>query len=207
MESSRVGTDLVTCEILGASYEGQPYQVQIVCNAPMEKDAVVAAALGGGFSILTRRGGTTFWITDFTSWGAKAGATEARERVVGVAYHEPASPELLTAYDRLASPFEQLVVWRGGAGGDEEVATLESAKRYDLLRSLLRGPNPEGRALAALALKEAGAITPADRRTVEVLARSPLAIAVAVEDDMFGREPSSQFFSRLRWPARGDFRR
>ena len=97
-------------------------------------------------------------------------------------------------------------MWRGGAWGDEETATLAVARRYDLLRSVLRGPNPEGRALAAVALKEAGALTPADRRTVEVLARSPIAIDVAVEDDMLGREPSSKFFSRLRWPARGDFR-
>ncbi len=192
--------------VLSASHDGQPYQVRIDCSASREREALVTAALGAGFSIVTRRGRSAFWVSEFASAGAKGGATEALARALGVADHETASSELLTAYERLASPFEHLMVWRGGGGGDQEAATLQGARRYDLLRSVLRGPNPEGRALAAVALKEAGAITPADRRTMETLAQSPLAVAVAVEDDMLGYEPSSKFFSHLRWPARGDFR-
>jgi|CZKU01.1.fsa_nt_gi hypothetical protein len=81
------------------------------------------------------------------------------------------------------------------------MATLERAKRYDLLRGVLRGPNPEGRALATLALEEAGELTADDRHTVKALAQVPVAIEVAAEDDMVMDWPSSRFFSRPRWPV------
>ena len=128
----------------------------------MEAEAWLAQRWAVGSRSLTRHGGRTFWVSDFTSAGGTGGATEALARALGVADHEAASRDLLTAYKRLASPFEQLKVWRAGGGGDQEAATLDVARRYDLLRSVLRGPNPEGRALAAVALKEAGALTPAD---------------------------------------------
>lgn len=60
-------------------------------------------------------------------------------------------------------------------GGPLEFRTaraLEAAGRLDLLRDVLRGPNPTGRRYAAAALERLGAVDAADARTIEALRAS-----------------------------------
>jgi hypothetical protein len=127
--------------------------------------------------------------------------------VLGRAPETGPPEDLSNAYERLASPLEHLVVGKGAEGwGYEEMSALLHAKRYDLLKQVLRGPNPEGRAYAALALQAAGALDASDRHAINVLRRASPGIVADVElrDDMGFVDPADRFFSRLRWPRPAD---
>ena len=52
---------------------------------------------------------------------------------------------------------------------------MRSARRFDLLRNVLRGPNPEARVYALKALRETGAST-SDRAAIEAVSALPLKI-------------------------------
>ena len=90
--------------------------------------------------------------------------------------------ELAPAFELLTSPYEQLVIGRNcsytGAPppGAVEIRAIVAAGRFDLVRLVLRGPNPEGRVWAAHALLERGALDDADRRAIETLRALPLEI-------------------------------
>ena len=59
-------------------------------------------------------------------------------------------PEFLKDYTNLIDPAQNATL--SGTHGNEEIETLASAKRTDLLENVLRGYNPGARVLAALAL-------------------------------------------------------
>lgn len=86
------------------------------------------------------------------------------------------------AYRTLMNPLSKLEVGTGCGivglppRGRAETEALTKAGRFDLLRSILRGPNPESRVYAAHALTNAGALEAADRTAIENLARRPVTI-------------------------------
>jgi hypothetical protein len=92
--------------------------------------------------------------------------------------------ELRAAFERLTSPFEDLVLGRyhgsdgGPPPGRPEVDALVASGRLDLVRAVLRGMNPEGRAWAAWALLEranrGAELDPADRTAIEKLRKLPI---------------------------------
>src|SRR6185295_14016273 len=88
-------------------------------------------------------------------------------------------PDLAAAYARLMSPQEELAVGTScGEGGEppacaKETKSLSSARRFDLLRNVLRGPNPEARVYALKALEQAGAAGATERAAIEVVRALP----------------------------------
>lgn len=109
------------------------------------------------------------------------------ERELGAAPAAEVPAALAGAFRTLTSPFEALVLGRscfydgGPPPGAEATQALVDARRFDLLRVVLRGVNPEGRAWAAHALLErarAGvALDAADARAIASLRALPLELA------------------------------
>jgi hypothetical protein len=99
---------------------------------------------------------------------------------------EPSAPagELAGAFDRLTSPFTDLVLGfmygEDGAPppGRLEIEELVKAQRLDLVRAALRGMNPEGRAWAApcppRAQESGGVLDASDESAIETLRKLPL---------------------------------
>ena len=122
-------------------------------------------------------------------------ALDARlARELGDARPESPPGELEEAYRTLLDPFETL--WVGTAcgftalppHGREQTQALVGAARFDLLRCVLRGPNPEARAYAAHALLERGAEDAADAAAIETLARLPLRLIVCAGCTVFASD-------------------
>lgn len=88
--------------------------------------------------------------------------------------------ELAAAFATLVDPLSPLIVGRsygddGGAPpGLAEMAALIASQRFDLVRAVLRGPNPEARVYAAHALIQRGPLDPADAAAIATLAKLPL---------------------------------
>ncbi len=181
-------------------------EVRIECSAPREVAPAVSAALGSAFQpVPSCAGRPAFWRVNYRWLDAWAAARDAMSSALGPALDVPPPVDLSTAYERLTSPFEHLTVWKGSEGsGYEEMEALLGAKRYDLLRQVLHGPNPEGRAYAALALHQSAALDSSDRRAIDALRRAspPIAIGVEGRDDSNRTETADRFFSTLRWPRR-----
>ena len=93
-----------------------------------------------------------------------------------------AQDDILDAYHKLMSPHESYEVGRAcGAGGNRPrghvaMSSLVEAKRSDLLRNVLRGPNPEGRVFAGIGLEQLDLLSEADLKTVVVLMNTPVRI-------------------------------
>jgi len=113
---------------------------------------------------------------------------------------EPTSlPDLSTSYALLTGPSSLVYGVRCGAfalidpPGDHAIRELREAGRWDLVRSVLRGPNAGGRLYAATALVEAAggivglddlddleqqnALSPDDARALRALARDTTPVA------------------------------
>lgn len=109
------------------------------------------------------------------------------------AWEAPAEPplELAEAFRILMDPNIQLKVGlHGGCFGGtpfglQMTRVLVKAERFDLLRAVLRGPNPEARVYAAHALTEHGPLDEADAATIERLACLPMELRCY--DLLFGR--------------------
>jgi hypothetical protein len=79
------------------------------------------------------------------------------------------------------SPQEVLAVGtKCGEGGEppagaEEVRALRSSRRFDLLRNVLRGPNPEARVYALKVLRQME-VSAGDRTAIEAVSALPVKI-------------------------------
>jgi hypothetical protein len=120
----------------------------------------------------------------FVSGQGRQAARAALDTALGTRSNVSVPPELASAYEILTSPFSRLALGascatNGGApAGRNEATSLARAKRYELLRNVLRGASPEGRLYAAWALDNAKALVWNDRAVVEQLARSPLEVTI-----------------------------
>src|SRR5262249_49427344 len=141
--------------------------------------------------------GDFFWKADFERVDVTVQATRARATMLGpVPAVGELSPTMAAAYQTLISPLEPLRVHRGGLGARGAYAR-SAAGRTDALRAVLRGPNPEARALAAVVLNEAHALDAADRDTIRALAMTSPKLAVGLEgSDHYAFEESGLFFQR-----------
>jgi hypothetical protein len=97
------------------------------------------------------------------------------------------------------SPLEELAVGSScgfvGASprGRDATLTLRSAGRVDLLRNVLRGPNPGARVYAAKALTKLGALRPEDANVVKSLTSASTRI-VTCSGCMFMTGSSAEAF-------------
>ena len=110
-------------------------------------------------------------------------AAAKRERVAALGKPRPAQAmgwladnvRLLTRYEPLTAGNACGMLGKPLPGGEAMKALIES-ERWDLVRNVLRGPNPGGRVMAAWALAGAERATPADWRAIRALreTRSPI---------------------------------
>jgi hypothetical protein len=104
-------------------------------------------------------------------------------------------------YAELTSPLESLTVGEscGYAGGPPKgrraMLALVAAKRPDLLRNAVRGPNPEGRVYGVLGLDELG-VPEGKLDEVEVLDGLPIEVETCVGCIVRGK-PSNEVFGDL----------
>lgn len=116
-------------------------------------------------------------------------------RSLGAAPEIQAPGDLESSFNLLMSPVKELRVgdrcYYEGRPPDGRVAIDQLTKnaRYDLIRAILRGPSPEGRTYAALALIKDHKETAEDRAVVAKLKLLPVPIAVChgclVSDEKF----------------------
>jgi hypothetical protein len=112
-----------------------------------------------------------------------AEARDALRRELGELLPVEVPAELREAYELLLSPFETLDIgdncYEGGEPPEGRVATrkLVAARRADLLRNVLRGPNPEARLYAARGLRELGALSGPDHAVTLKLRKLKLPLA------------------------------
>jgi hypothetical protein len=110
----------------------------------------------------------------------------------------PPAP-LRASYETLLEPSESLMFGHAcGFGGTRppgrrEMDTLVTAGRFDLIRNVLRGPTPEGRAFAAEALRNAHRVTADDRATFAAIRRSGGSVAFCEGCTVHGPEPEATF--------------
>jgi hypothetical protein len=109
------------------------------------------------------------------------------------AANRPSVPDALAeSYAVLTSPSYELALGRicrfGTQEGYWEMLDLETSGRVDLLRSVLRGLNPEGRYFAAFALHELKGTDKADDLTIARLPRLPPESVTVCGGDVYGTE-------------------
>jgi hypothetical protein len=109
----------------------------------------------------------------------------AREAALGVPEAAAVPAELSPSYSRLTDRNASLEYGRacGLFGwtpprGRPEIDALVSAGRWDLMRAVLRGPNPVGRLYAADALLSQPIVTRADAQTILAMVRDDAQVSV-----------------------------
>jgi hypothetical protein len=178
------------CTFTIASHDARLLSMRVDCSAHLEVPEtrpVVEEALGTAFVHDAPRDPAYLLrhvSYDFPREGEQARATldcqlgtlRLPERV------EDLTDALVSAYETLMSPMTDLAVGDNCGfasvppAGREEADALQSAGRVDLLRNVLRGPNPEARVYAARALTRMDAIGPDDLRILHRLASRPIPI-------------------------------
>ncbi len=141
---------------------------------------------------------------------------DAAAREFGSVKIESPPGALQQPFALLTSPLEQTDVgeacYIGGEkpSGREAIEKLISADRYDLVRAVLRGPSPEGRAYAALALNTAKKALPDDVAVEDKLKKLNLKIHVChgclVSTETFSEVLLEKRYSPLS-PGSSKFRR
>jgi hypothetical protein len=173
-------------------------RVEVHCNWPQSSPAAVNAAirdaLGPAFAIheaMSYRAGRV-------SFGFPKRSAEARavlDRELGELAAVAVPEELRESYELLLSPFESLDIgdncYEGGSPPEGRVAArkLVAARRADLLRNALRGPNPEGRLYAARGLRDLEVLSTADHAAIGKLRKLELPLATC-HGCMVGHEGS-----------------
>lgn len=89
------------------------------------------------------------------------------------------------AFELLTAPCEDVIVGQsysidgGPPPGAVEIRGMVDAGRFDLVRAVLRGFNPEGRAYAAHALLARGELDPADEAAIAKLRALPVELTIS----------------------------
>lgn len=119
----------------------------------------------------------------------------AVEKALGKAPEAEIPKDLAAAFALLTSPYERLdvgdVCYEGGDAPEGKTATdrIVAAGRYDVLRRVLRGPNPDGRVYAARALlaraRKGQPLAPTDKRAIDVIRGSDVPISACSGCEVF----------------------
>jgi hypothetical protein len=180
----KAGGGYFSCHITTVTHHGDLVSMKVSCWGHLEKPQarlVIERALGEGFRRVDSRYAEAYQ-TDYEFPLANRRARAALDTRLGPLAPVAVPAELASAYARLMSPAEELAVGgRCGEGGTpppgaEETEALRSARRIDLLRNVLRGPNPEARVYALSALRQLDALDAKDRASVERLTALPIKV-------------------------------
>jgi len=183
----RSGGGHLTCDTTAVVFGGELVSMRLSCWAAFNKTKafveIIERSLGAGFRRVTVPGAIGYFTYraeyEFPRTSQKVRATF--DRRLGSLAPVQVPPDLAAAYAQLMSPQEELAVGTNcGEGGEppagaKEAQALRSARRFDLLRNVLRGPNPEARVYALKALEQTGTST-GDRAAIEAVSTLPLKI-------------------------------
>jgi hypothetical protein len=179
-----LGAGYVSCDVTSAEFEGEIAELRVVCRSHFAERSGMRPtydlALGEAFTRSYDEANNLFTATvDYSFPDVVARANEARASKLGPLRPVAVPSELSGDYSRLTSMLDSLAVgttcYEDGSPppGRREVESLLRGGRYDLLRNVLRGPNPEGRAYAAIGLFGAGQLAPLDRVALEAIHDEP----------------------------------
>jgi len=195
------GGGYLSCRFNMVAFHDDFELVDVNCNwpesAPAAVHAVVRDALGPAFEITTRGIGYKAGHVRFDFPRKTAEARNALSRELGELTPVEFPSELREPYELLLSPLQTLDIgdycYEGGEPPDGLIAArkLVVARRADLLRNVLRGPNPEARLYAARGLRELGALSDADRALTLKLRKLKLPL-VNCSGCTIHREPSEE---------------
>jgi hypothetical protein len=177
----------LTCDTTAVLLEGALMSMRVSCwgglNKPKAVEEIIERSLGAGFRRVTLPGviGYFTYRAEYEFPRASQKVRAMLDRRLGPLAPVQVPPDLAAAYTRLMSAQEELAVGtkcnEGGEppAGANEAKALRSSRRFDLLRNILRGPNPEARVYALKALRQTGAST-GDRAAIEAVSALPLKI-------------------------------
>lgn len=194
-----------TCGVRALLFDDQLVELRLECSFdqwPLLEEAV-RPALGPAFEIASDPERGQAKLT-FAAPRMQDVARTALDVALGPVLDAPVPLELAHAYDVLSSPFSRLVVGTTCANaapppGRGETVALARAKRFDLLRNVLRGSNPEARIYAARALETAKALTWSDRIITGRVLHASLEVATC-SGHLFGQAPSGTAALSLNVP-------
>ena len=198
----RLAGGYTDCEITMAAYDQALIAARVACEPTATSRELVERALGSAF--VSPPEATSFEMRvdyEFPRAGARARAALDRE-LGGLAPVRKESHQ----YRRLMSPLDSLAVgdpcWGGlyDKVGPEELSGIFAPYRdYDLVRNVLRGPNPEARIVAARALVQFGAALPADLDAIDKLAKQSIEVTMRRDcDDGYERDTTVNALRHVR---------
>jgi hypothetical protein len=196
-----------SCAFMLASYEGRLLSMRVDCSSHLpiaEMRPVAEEALGPAFDRDPPVDSYFWWHVSYDVPLQMEQAHAALEERLGspglvMGTTDDIAGDLTRAYEMLMSPLEELTVGTtcgdggGPAHGRLETDSLRAAGRIDLLRQILRGPNPEGRVYAARALAEMDAMNIDDQGITQWLAARPVSIQFCDGCIIFRRSSAEAF--------------
>jgi hypothetical protein len=203
----RVGAGYLSCTITSVTHERALASMKIWCWTSVtnleQTRPIIERALGPGFK-RDDRSATSYaaYRTDYEFPDTKQRLRAALDQRLGPLLPATVPAELAPAYATLMSPEEKLAVGdtcgdgASPAEGASETKALRSARRIDLLRNVLRGPNPEARVYALEALRKLRALDAADRSIAERLAAAPLKVTTC-SGCIYDKEPMDRALRML----------
>ncbi|HEY4103930.1 MAG TPA: hypothetical protein VGM44_08565 [Polyangiaceae bacterium] len=171
-----------TCDVRILLIHDELSELRVECSFDEWRllENTLRTALGPAFEITSDadRGRATLRLNSQRMQGV---ARTTLDAALGPVLDAPVPPKLTVAYELLSSPFSRLVIGTACANGiaplgRPETLALAFAKRFDLLRNVLSGSNPEARIYAAWALDQAKAFTWRDRLIAEHVRHSALEV-------------------------------
>lgn len=173
------------CYVTAVTYDGGLVSMQVSCWGHPEKRErtrpIIERAFGEGFKRVDAEYGVDY-RTEYEVPPASRRARAALDARLGPLAPVAVPAQLASAYAKLMSPQEELAVGvncgEGGTPppGAEEAEALRAARRIDLLRNVLRGPNPEARVYALRALRQLDALDAQDRASIERFTALPIKV-------------------------------
>jgi hypothetical protein len=204
---TRLGGGYTSCDVTWAQLGGEIAELRVVCYSHFAERSglrpIYDLAFGEAFTLSYDETEHLFTATiEYTFPGVVARVHEALASKLGPLRPAAVPSELSGDYSRLTSMLDSLTVgaacYEDGSppAGRREMESLLKGGRHDLLRNVLRGPNPEGRAYAAIGLFRAGQLAPLDRLALEALQNEPPSLqtcsgcmlSTASTRDVFERE-------------------
>jgi hypothetical protein len=180
-QSASIEGGYVTCGVALGTHDDALEGLQLTCTARLHDTpevvlATLKEALGPAFTVQSV---PVYFMASVEYTRASEHAARALlDQTLGPLdpiAEDKLTAEVLAAYRRLMSPVESLVVgYECGIVGTTPPGaaaefTLQSEKRVDLLRNVLRGPNPGGRMYAFRALTRLKALRAEDEAVVKAL--------------------------------------
>jgi hypothetical protein len=184
--NQRSGGGYFSCDVVSVTHERALVSLQVKCWGSGDKLAqtrpIIERALGPAFARAPSPYVDMTYRTAYDFPEARRRARAALDQRLGLLAPVTVPSTLASGYATLMSAEEALAVGTYCSEGGEpppgarEMKALRAAGRLDLIRNVLRGPNPEARIYALATLKELGAVDAQDRAVIDRIMALPIKI-------------------------------